>query len=507
MSCEVTVHDLPDEMLEKILLYLRAEDRKSALRVCKRWSALKPFDLASVELIIDSDRFYEKDYHEYHRALLASSRRYKHVVVYISSYFNKYDLLLEVLSSFCLSVESLKLNFEPLLKGVFNNDNHWWKVKLMHFAKIAELSSKLKHLQIDEGIFESEQGDLKFSPMNNLEELYLKNNLLTLIPNMRDITPNITRLHVLIKSEESLNFLQHVSSQLVELEIWFLLKDDFLLVCTMEFPRLEKLTISCIEEEFDAVQQFCRLNNGSFLFDHVGNLCLLQSFENIQFLCLGCAEELSLDANDFRAICKLKHLKRLRIENAIVSVPTVFNFPPLKNLHMLSLDGVRITDYFEFNRFRQYIFPSLAVFEMLELYDFDVEDRFELYDNICSTMPFMKRLAISQYKSNLVLGPFLEFCASPGSRELRIRCRDVLGIYPLKDLPHIPVETLIMEVSTISLRSLRKLIKAMGELKRLELAFCPLTGTMQPEEIRSLRVAFPRCEVIVKQRVQIVEPL
>lgn len=200
----------------------------------------------------------------------------------------------------------------------------------------------------------------------------------------------------------------------------------------------------------------------------------------------------------------------MRIENAIVSVPTVFNFPPLKNLHMLSLDGVRITDYFEFNRFRQYIFPSLAVFEMLELYYwyyFDVEDRFELYDNICSTMPFMKRLAISQYESNLELGPFLEFCASPGSRELRIRCRDVLDTYQLEDFPHIPVETLIMEVSTISLRSLRKLIKAMGELKRLELAFCPLTGTMQPEEIRSLRVAFPRCEVIVKQRVQIVEPL
>ncbi|XP_065074739.1 uncharacterized protein LOC135698613 [Ochlerotatus camptorhynchus] len=507
MPSKVTIQNLPDEMLEKILLLLELEDRKSALCVCQRWSGLKPFDWSSVQLVVDFGRNAGKEA-DYHQTLLACNRRYKHLVFYFGYDFEKYDLFVDILSHFSRSVQSLKLM-----------PNTFVPVRLKFFAKIAALCSNLKHLHIDACNFDYSRSGLEFAPMNNLEELYLENNLLSLIPNMQEITPNITRLHMQISyySEESRNFLRHFSSRLLELEIWFLSEDYFLTVCTMHFPLLEKLNFYCVDLEVDYAESNGEMDPIYQFFQRLPGLkevtlrcnmvdrvvrSLCQSCRNIEFLCLSME---SFREPSFRAVCQLKHLKRLRIEDASISVPLELNCPPLKSLQVLSLYTTRIDDQAEFNQFLLYAFPSLAVLEMLHLSSRISQGRtFELHGNICSNMSSLQRLVLSEPAANIQLGPFLEFCASRGPRELRIKCWNVLDMFPLDEPRSIPVQTLILDAPLISPMVLQNLIKSMGELRRLELA---LADYCSPEVIRSLRARFPRCEVIARRRVQIEEPL
>ncbi|XP_021693684.1 uncharacterized protein LOC110674159 [Aedes aegypti] len=507
MYSETSIEDLPDEMLEQILLFLTLDDRRSALRVCRRWSTLKPFDWSSVQLVVDFARNTGQEAC-YHQTLLASTRQYKHLVFYFGYDSDKYDLLVDILQHFCRKLETLKLipnNFVP--------------VKLKLFAQITALCSNLRHLHIDACNFDFNRRDLEFSPMHKLEELYLENNLLSLIPNMRDITPNITRLHMQISfySEESRLFLRHFSLQLVELGIWFLSEDYFLTVCEMQFPLLEKLNFYCVDLEIDPGGSFAEVELIDLFFHQlpllkevtlrcnlddrvIRNLC--RSCVKMQFLCVSMDYFLQ---DSFRAICELKHLKRLRIEEAAVNVPTDL-YTPLKSLQKLSLYSTRIVHQEKFNSFVQGAFPNLAVMELLHLTSRTNEGRsFELHGNICSNIPSLQRLVLSEPTSNIKLGTFLEFCASHAPKELRFKCWSISGVFPEDESPRkIPVQKLILDSPLISPSVLQKLIGSMGELRWLELA---LADYCSPEVISSLREQFPRCYVVAKRKVPIEEPL
>nr|XP_019530688.2 uncharacterized protein LOC109402455 [Aedes albopictus] len=509
MCSKTTIQDLPDEMLEQILLFLSLDDRRSALQVSRRWSTLKPFDWSTVQLVVDFARNTGQE-GNYHRTLLASSRQYRHLVFYFGYDSEKYELLVDILRHFCRKVETLKLipnNFVP--------------VKLALFADITKLCSNLRHLHIDACNFDYSRGELEFHPMDKLEELYLENNLLSLIPSMKDITPNITRLHMQISyySEEARLFLRYFSSQLVELEIWFLSEDYFLTVCEMQFPRLEKLNFYCVdleilpgasELEVELIDLFfhqlpllkevtlrCNIDDRV-----IQNLC--RSCVHIQFLCL------SLDyflQDSFRAICELKNLQHLRIEEAAVNVP-IDSYIPTKSLQKLSLYSTRIVHQGKFNTFVQCAFPSLAVMEMLHLTSRTNEGRFfELHGTICSKIPSLQRLVLSEPAANIILGPFLEFCATHAPKELRFKCWNILDVFPEEEIPatqQIPVQKLTLDAPLISPSVLQKLIRSMRELRWLELA---MADYCSPEVIRSLREQFPRCYVVARRKVLIEEPL
>lgn len=507
MANQITIQDLPDEVLEQILSYLELEDCKSALRVCQRWSALKPFNWPSVQLVVDFGKNAGKEA-ECHQTLLACNRRYKHLVFYFGYDFEKYDLFVDILSHFSRSVESLKLM-----------PNTFIPIKLKFFAQIAALCSNLKHLHIDACNFDYSRFDLEFAPMNNLEELYLENNLLSLIPNMQDITPNISRLHMQISyySQESRTFLRHCSPRLLELEIWFLSEDYFLTVCSMHFPLLEKLNFYCVDlcvfelEENDETgpidrffQRLPRLREVTLRCNMIDPVIarLCQSCRNLEFLCLSMEE---FHEESFRAICHLKQLKRLRIEDASISVPEDLNCPPLKSLRVLSLYTTRIEEQDKFNRFLLHVFPCLTVLEMLHLCSRVSQGRtFELHARICNSLSALQRLVVTEPAGNIQLGPFLEFCATRGPRELRLKCWNMLDMFPLEEIPPIPVRTLILDAPLISPTVLQKLVKSMGSLTRLELV---LADYCSPEVIRRLRAIFPRCEIKVRRKVQIEEPL
>ncbi|XP_062542066.1 uncharacterized protein LOC134210029 [Armigeres subalbatus] len=507
MLPETSFRDLPDEMLENILSYLSFEDRKSALQVCQRLSTVKPFDFATVQLVVDFARNPGQEA-TYFRILLASNRPYKHLVLYFGYDSGKYDLLVEIFQHFSAKLETLKLiphNFIP--------------VKLKLFAQVAALGSNLRHLHIDACNFDYSRDEMDFPVMRNLEELYLENNLLSLVPSMKDITPNITRLHMQISyySEEPQLFLRHFSSSLVELEIWFLSEDYFMTICEMQFPSLKKINFYCVDLEIDHIGSLEKIELINSFFKEIPLLTevtlrcniddrviqkLCRSCVNIQFLCVSMDYFLQ---ESFLAVCELKQLQHLRIEEAAINVPTEM-YLPIKSLQILTLYSVRIVHEDKFNEFIRDAFPNLIAIEMLHLNTRKNESRsFQLHTKITQDMSSIQRLVFSEPGTNVMVNSLLEFCETSGSLELRLRCWNIVDLFPGDETPElIRVQKLNLDVPMIAPSVMHKLISSMRELRQLEVA---LSDYCTPKVIDTLREQFPRCHVVAKRKVPIEEPL
>lgn len=292
-------------------------------------------------------------------------------------------------------------------------------------------------------------------------------------------------------------------------------EEHFLTVCSMHFPLLKKFDCFCdflmladwevyerMVPDYTFFQQMpelrqvilrCHNDDGD-----IQRWC--QCFSNIEVLCLRAD---SLSKETLRAICQLQHLKRLRIEEALVVDLPGLDCPTLTSLRMLSLYKMRIWDELEFSGFVLRTFPCLTVLEVLHQ-NAPVEHLYKLYANICK-MPSVQRLVLEQKRKNMDLGRILRICGSRGrgAREIRLRYPNVLDTVSLKGSRLIPTQTLILIVPKISETALENLILSMRELRRLELSRLHYKSDV----IQRLQAISPRCEIKARREFEIQEPL
>lgn len=503
-NAKPTIQDLPDEMVEMILLKADVADRKSSARVCTAWSSLN-YIWTSAQLMVDfsQDGFNIRECRE---MLLppvdpdtrpAPNRRYRHlyfVYAYLSE--EKYNLMKEIVLYYSWWLESVTIRSKKRER----------KLQLEFLAIVADECTNLKQLEIlcD---FEEEGRQPVVRSMGNLEELYLRTNLPKVLTNMHAITPHLSKLNLHVTSfPEPVTFLGNVSSQLQELVISFEPGNYFLEVCSMAFPLLKKLRLRCYVENEERIERVNDLFRGSRNLKELALririagrnfLTFSQSFRNIEFLCL---QLVSFQEDTILAIRHLQHLKRFRLENTYVSGDDLPLIARCENLEMFSLcNPTGIARPVKLNEFLLYTFPRLTVLELV--YIVSPRSRsFALYDKICKNMTSLRRLTIMARHINIA--PFLDFCASRGRPELRLGCTAIQGEpEKSKEKYSIPVETLIL-VAPVRRTVLQTLIEFMG-LTRLD---ADGTKCWQQEEIQTLRDANSRCRITIGKRVQIVEP-
>ncbi|XP_058839972.1 uncharacterized protein LOC131695471 [Topomyia yanbarensis] len=499
-----SIEDLPEEMLLKIFSHLELDDRKTAGTVCRRWSTLA---LRCTDLQLEVDFRGPDGEDVYHRVLLASSRPYKHLVFYFGYDYAKCELLLHILARFASTVDTLKLlpnNFVP--------------VEIEFLAKIVALCPNLKRLHVDACTFQNQSDvEVKIPPMNHLSDLYLENNLLDLREfDFRDVTPNITGLHLQIGyySQRPQQFLQHIGPRLKELEVWFLTEDHFPSVCGMNFPLLEKVNFYCVDSSFDdchTIEQLARFfqqcsklkeatlrcNVNELVLGSMSQLCA-----NLQSLCLS-IEELSEEC--FLYLSELRSLKRLRIEDARIHAPDPNFCRPFKKLVMLTLYSVQIDDPSKFNRFACISFPVLATLELLHVCcGMNQATMFKFHSIICSSLLYLERLVLHESEKFLDLDLFFYFATLTKLRELRLKFRGLTDYICPYDTNLVFVRNLILDVVLINDACLLKLLELLPEVKRLQLSS---VNGCSADGIRAARERLPLCDISVKRRVRIEERL
>lgn len=465
---------------------------------------MKPFDCSVVKLVVDF-LYNNGEEENYRQTLMASSRRYRHLVFRFGKDDEENNLFVDIMEHFC-DAESLKL---------------LTKLKLELLGKLLEKCSNLRVLRINAHIYGRNGRELEIPPLHNLEELLLPKNCFEMVSNMKDITPNITRLHMTIGNDdedldedeevaedvESLSFLQHFSPQLKELDISFPSEDNFMSVCKIRFPLLEKLRFEGLIQRYEPIYQFFGnhplLMEVTIMFPYIYArlLKVLQySCDNLRILivCMEHFSELS-----WRAVCQMKNLQRLTIKSAIVDVPR--EHTPLENLEEVKLEETTIADADSFRRFASRAFPNLRVLEMLHLRDVNKAKRmFQVPSTIYSTIPSVERLVICGLcgeGSSVRIGELLNFCATRGSQEVRLSCQEVQDepIPQSESGRRIPVQKMFLK-ALVSPAVLRKLVSSMSELRYLEIV---KTRDYCPDVIDALREEFPRCCVVVRRKVYI----
>lgn len=507
---KTTIQDLPNEMLEKILLKADVADRKSASEVCFKWSSLN-YIWTSAQLRVDFQRDFTVQ--ECRDMLLptnpppgirlAPNRRYRHLHFrfrYLRK--SKYNLMKDILIHYSPMLESLKI-WSSLSE-----------IKLEFFALVADRCRNLKQLKLLCN-FEHKGPEPVFRSMNNLEELYTSTSLLSLITNMQAITPNISKLTLSVDLDRPIAYLRALSSQLQELEISFGPADNFLNEPSMEFPLLKILRIYCVVDLADNEARIERLKQ---LFQGAPELkeltlrrfiscrdfeTLRPSFRNIECLCLQLE---TFREDSMQVILELRHLKRFRLEKTYISDGDLaFICESHTSLKVFSLHRTTIEHPEEISEFLQRTFPGLTVLELLYVIPQGTSagQSFEFYANLCDNMTSLQRLTIKTHQ--VKIGAFLDFCDSREPRrppELRMECNAIVGEpQKSKEKYSIPVETLIL-VADVEWTVLQTLIDFMGNLTRLEAVW----RGARPEQIQLMREAQPRCEVTMRPKIQVEEP-
>lgn len=494
MNRKTTIQDLPNEMLEHILLQLEMMDRKSALQVCRRWSLLKPFNWSLLKLAIKFSSCKQGEEESYCQCFLASNRSYKQLDYYYDEKDDagNFKLFLKIWLHFQRTVESLMLICDI---NVFPD------VKI--FAGIAAFGSNLRYLNIDCRYFihDGVTPLPRFKPMPKVEELVVSSNIFTNAPIMEDLTPNIKRLYIMHYDESAffflaLRFLRHVSCNLVELSIKLDSHEDFLMFRKVKFTRLEKLQLDFARDSEPNPLEINRFmadfsQQSPGLVD-VGLHTVRLTTQNMQNLCRKCPYLQCLDVHmaqgdGFAAICELKHLKRLTIHGCII-VPTTS--AQLRSLYYLSLSDVEITDATELNRFIRNNLPSLTILKLLNLKPAPPQ-KFDLLRKICNNITSLQQLAVSE--DDVSMSEFLEFSASCAPRDLTFHC------WNMNDTPSvvnsqlaIAVRTLTLGVLNIDSTMLRMLMDSMKELRRLEMTS---TGLCTQRELNMVAEQYPRCKI------------
>uniref|UniRef100_A0A8D8L9U8 (northern house mosquito) hypothetical protein n=1 Tax=Culex pipiens TaxID=7175 RepID=A0A8D8L9U8_CULPI len=479
MSEETTIDDLPEEMLETIFSHLDLEDRKSVTAVCNRWSRLA-LRWSELQLEVDFRKCGTEE--SYRQTLLVSQRPYKHLVCYFGYDYAMGDLLLYILAKFSESLETVKLI-----------PNQFVPVELSFFASLTKLSANLKKLHIDACNFrDNSDGEIECHPLNNLQDLYLENNLLDLPGehDIRELTPNITALHVQISyySDRPLHVLRHFGPRLKELEVWFLSEDRFLEVCSMEFPCLRKINFYCVDWIFQdedtiwMVQQFFRkspdLREATLRCNMIAPILadLANSCQNLSFLCLS-METVSADC--FRWFSSLRNLKSLRLEDATIESPNLEQCPTLSSLRKISLYSVKITNALDLNHFLCRSYPALSV---LELINVTTCGSF-LYDQVvlsCNMAQLERLVLIEPDKSiNLMLFEYIDLLKL---REVKLKFKEsYLASIPVGK--QLRIQHITMELSVVNADTFKNLRLVLPNLKRLTLSGCSRNDVQTAREI------------------------
>ncbi|KAL9694120.1 hypothetical protein quinque_013405 [Culex quinquefasciatus] len=457
MSEETTIDDLPEEMLETIFSHLDLEDRKSVTAVCHRWSRLA-LRWSELQLEVDFRKCGTEE--SYRRTLLVSQRPYRHLVCYFGYDYAVGDLLLYILAKFSESLETIKLI-----------PNQFVPVELSFFASLTKLSANLKKLHIDACNFrDNSDGELEFHPLNNLQDLYLENNLLDLPGGheIRELTPNITALHVQISyySDRPLHVLRHFGPRLKELEVWFLSEDRFLedgdtIQMVQQFfrksPELREATLRC--------------NMIEPILADLANSC-----KNLRFLCLS-METVSADC--FLWFSSLRNLKSLRLEDATIESPNLEQCPTLSGLRKISLYSVKITNALDLNHFLCRSYPALSV---LELINVTTCGSF-LYDQVvlsCNMAQLERLVLIEPDKSiNLMLFEYIDL---PKLREVKLKFKEsFLASIPVGK--QLRIQYVTIELSVVNVDTFQNIRLVLPNLKRLTLSGCSRNDFQTAREI------------------------
>ncbi|XP_038105227.1 uncharacterized protein LOC6035050 isoform X2 [Culex quinquefasciatus] len=457
MSEETTIDDLPEEMLETIFSHLDLEDRKSVTAVCHRWSRLA-LRWSELQLEVDFRKCGTEE--SYRRTLLDSQRPYRHLVCYFGYDYAVGDLLLYILAKFSESLETMKLI-----------PNQFVPVELSFFASLTKLSANLKKLHIDACNFrDNSDGELEFHPLNNLQDLYLENNLLDLSGGheIRELTPNISALHVQISyySDRPLHVLRHFGPRLKELEVWFLSEDRFLedgdtIQMVQQFfrksPELREATLRC--------------NMIEPILADLANSC-----KNLRFLCLS-METVSADC--FRWFSSLQNLKSLRLEDATIESPNLEQCPTLSSLRKISLYSVKITNALDLNHFLCRSYPALSV---LELINVTTCGSF-LYDQVvlsCNMAQLERLVLIEPDKSiNLMLFEYIDL---PKLREVKLKFKESF-LASISVGKQLRIQYVTIELSVVNVDTFQNIRLVLPNLKRLTLSGCSRNDFQTAREI------------------------
>ncbi|XP_055523779.1 uncharacterized protein LOC129717704 [Wyeomyia smithii] len=494
------IQDLPEEMLVHIFSYLDFDDRKVAATVCRHWSGLA-LRWGDIQLEVDFRRSGVES--TYHQVLMASQRPYRHVTLFFGHDYAKCALLLDILSQFASTLDTLTIL-----------PNSFIPVELVFLAQVAGLCPTLKRLHVDVCTFQNKPyTEIRFPPLNNLFDLYVENNLLDLREiDIRETMPNVTGLHVQISyySKRPQAVLQHFGNRLQELEVWFLTEDHFPSVCEMNFPLLKKVNFYCVDCNFD---DFRMIGQFATFFQHCPELVeatlrcninapvlntITQICTNLQSLCLSIEDH---SAECFRSLSELHNLKRLRIEDASISVPEMEYYVVFKNLHTLTLYSVQIVHSSKFNSFMCSCFPKLATLELLNICcGMNQAEMFKLHSSICSNLNTLERLVLCESERLLDLDLFFYFASLVRLRELRLEFRSLTDYICPYDTNLLYVRTLILHVPQMHDESLRKLIQLLPKIRLIMLS---KNNGFSVDGIRAISDQLPECDIRVKRRVQV----
>ncbi|XP_058458616.1 uncharacterized protein LOC131435095 isoform X2 [Malaya genurostris] len=498
---QTSIEYLPVEMLEQIFSYLELEDRKSVSRVCRLWAKLV-FRKSNIQLALDFRAPSKLDSSESFRVLMASQRRYKHLLLYFGTKHDKSDLMLAILCKFAESLETLKLISDCT-----------FSLRLDFFRRIVDRCQRLTTLHLQSVIFNHHKADdLRFGVLPKLERFYLKSNLLELAEvDVAKITPNITSLFIRVNytSQRPVDFVRCFASQLTQLGICFQTADYFRQFSRLHFPRLEKFDLSSAEElvdegeyeheYLDLIRRLDKLKQIKLqnTVNTVVLITLTQCCLHLQDLCLN-----TDDLTDEHFLCfgELKCLKNLRLIKAAIDITQPEIYPVLPGVGRLTIEAVKIKNYNKFNYFLRHSFPRLVSLQLLQLFSpvrFKC-DMISIYHQILNNLISLERLALHE-KGKLHCEFFSAFATLIGLRELQLRFRG-LGEYRYStDMADFQVRSLLVDFRQINVGGLDTLIRIFPNLKRMEVCGA------SPEDVQFVRRKLPGCVVRHKRKQRIVE--